>query len=206
MCYVLLQREIVRLQETHEADLHHLRSQLEEQVLTIQRLTTQLRENEERMREKDVKLREMEERLTQLQQKDVELKQKNSDISRLQREVPRINDISTQSTEAPILYRCCGLIQHDIIIAKTYINMTSVMLHMLFSSNCMHSKFRSTVLYNFNALSIFFIHPDTTIKTEATSKVEMEERQGPAISNIQLGISGCDEGEGVHWRRRCIIR
>ena len=47
---------------------------------------------------------------------------------------------------------------------------------------------------------------DTTVRTEATSEVEMEERQGPAFWNMGLGTSGCVEGEGVHWRRICIIR
>ena len=93
--FILIQREIARLQETHEADLHHLRTQL----------TTQLRE-------KDVRLMEMEERhrlrerelLTQLQQKDAELDQKNADISRLRRQVLRNADISKQSTEASVQY------------------------------------------------------------------------------------------------------
>ena len=101
-----MQVEIARLQETYETDLHQLRTQLEEHVVSNQRLTTQLREKEERLREKDVKLREndvslreIEERhkqrgrelLALLQQKDTELKKRNAEISRLQRSA----DIST---------------------------------------------------------------------------------------------------------------
>ena len=77
---LLLQREITRLQEIHEADLHHLRNQLEEQVSANQWLATELREKEERMREMEETHRQREEELlTQLQQKHVELGQgKNS--------------------------------------------------------------------------------------------------------------------------------
>ena len=88
---MLLQREVARLQETHEADLRHL--------------LTQLREKEERLRDKDVRMREMEEShrrrerelLAQLQQKDVELGQKNADTSRLRRQIQRNADISKQA-------------------------------------------------------------------------------------------------------------
>ena len=86
---LLLQREIARLQETHEADLHHLRTQ---QTLRNQQLTIELREKDVRMREMaESHRRREEELLTQLQQKDVE---KNGEIGRLRRNA----DINRNST------------------------------------------------------------------------------------------------------------
>ena len=94
---LLMQVEITRLQETHEAVLQQKDA---EHTSSIQRLTTQLREKEERLREKDVTLREKGERerelLAQLQQKEAELEQRNADITRLQRQVQRNADISKQ--------------------------------------------------------------------------------------------------------------
>ena len=76
------------MQEAHEAVLLQNNTQ---HTSTIQQLTVQLREKEERLRENEVILREMEEShrqregelLTQLRHKDIELEQKIADISRL---------------------------------------------------------------------------------------------------------------------------
>ena len=49
----------------------------------------------------------------------------------------------------------------------------------------------------------FFI--DTTFGTKAPSKTEMEKGE-ITLWNGKIPKYGCVKGEGVHWRRECIIR
>ena len=47
---------------------------------------------------------------------------------------------------------------------------------------------------------------DTTVRIEVPSGTEMEEREGLAFCNVGIPKSGGVQGEGVYWRRECIIR
>ena len=47
---------------------------------------------------------------------------------------------------------------------------------------------------------------DTTVRIEAPTEAEMEEREGLAFWNESIPKSGDVQGEGVHWRRVDIIR
>ena len=47
---------------------------------------------------------------------------------------------------------------------------------------------------------------DTTVRIEAPTEAEMEEREGLAFWNVWIPKSGGVQGEGVHWRREYIIK
>ena len=47
---------------------------------------------------------------------------------------------------------------------------------------------------------------DTTVRIEAPTEAEMEEREELAFRNVVIPENGGVQGEGVHWRRVGIIR
>ena len=47
---------------------------------------------------------------------------------------------------------------------------------------------------------------DTTVRIEAPTEAEMEEREELAFCNASISESGSVQEEGVHWRRGGIIR
>ena len=68
------------------------------------------------------------------------------------------------------------------------------------ASNDMHThqpkvSKRQWLIFTLIIICHCFVSPytDPTVRTEATSEVELEERQGPAFFNMVLGTSGSGE-------------
>ena len=117
---------MVRLREAHEADLHQKDTQLEQQMMTIQQLNTQLGEKDERLRRREEEFqKQLQQKETQLRLKDVELQRKTADISRLQRElqvcsyigITRFIYISNYYVYIATHYSPCSILFCKIIVA-----------------------------------------------------------------------------------------
>ena len=52
---------------------------------------------------------------------------------------------------------------------------------------------------------ITFLILDATVRVASPTEAEVEEKEGLPFWNVGISKSGGVQGEGIHWRRVCII-
>ena len=163
----------------------------------VQQLTKQLREREGRLR-----------------QREEELKLKNATISRLQREIQRLQ-VSIIIVAGYDFYDCGHIRtrQFEILSSMQYF-LTGIFAEGNTAHSGAEQLLRTTAKVEMDFMTFIIasvlllkiLLTDTTVRVKAPTEAEVEERENLSFWNGYIPKSSGIQGEGVHWRRVCIIR